>query len=282
MSANREGIKGVAVGRSDIYRLNPTDLCVKDGWNCRVVTFSAMDEADLALARSIAEVGVKQPLTVYWEDGKAYISDGHRRHGAALYAMEHLGADIKSVPVQTEDRYSSEADRVFSQIIRNSGKPLQPIEQARVFKRLIDLGWSEADIATKSGISRQWVVDLLNLQAAPQAITDMVAVGEVSATLAITTLKQNANDGVVTSQSLLAAVATAKAEGKTKATAKHIPRPPAPEANVDAPKPISIKERLERYTKALQLIVSTLPDESSDLEQTFIKIQLYAQEALEG
>lgn len=222
MSANKEGIKGVAVGRIDIYRMAPADLHVKDGWNARVVNFNRADPEDLGLAQSIAEVGVKQPLTVYWENGKAYISDGHRRHGAAIYAIEHLGAEIKSVPVQTEERYSSEADRVFSQIVRNSGKPLSPIEQAKVFKRLIDLGWSEKDIAEKSGLNRAWVVELLELNAAPQAVTSLVRSGKVSATLAITTLRKNKGDGEKAATELSEAVEAAQEQGKTRATAKHL------------------------------------------------------------
>jgi len=39
---------------------------------------------------------------------------------AALRALEN-GAELKSIPVKTEGRYADEADRVFSQIVRNSG-----------------------------------------------------------------------------------------------------------------------------------------------------------------
>ncbi|TPI86393.1 hypothetical protein [Mesorhizobium sp. B2-8-9] len=222
MSKNMEGIKGVAVGRSDTYRLAPADIHVKDGWNCRTENFNPDDPDDLALAQSIAEVGVKANLTVYWLDGKAFVSDGHRRLFATQYAIEHLGAEIKSLPVQTEDRYASEADRVFSQIVRNSGKPLRPIEQAKVFKRLVDLGWTESDIAQKSGLTRQWVVDLLNLQAAPETMTRMVRDGSVSATLAVNALKQSAGDAAEATSKLTQAVETARAEGKTRATAKHM------------------------------------------------------------
>lgn len=222
MTKNMEGIKGVAVGRSDTYRLAPADIHVKDGWNCRTENFNPDDPEDLALARSIAEVGVKTNITVYWENGNAFVSDGHRRYFATHYAIEHLGADIKSVPVQTEDRYASEAERVFSQIVRNSGKPLRPIEQARVFKRLVDLGWTETDIARKSGLTRQWVVDLLNLQAAPETVQKLVREGAVSATLALSALKQNAGDATAAAENLTQAVSTAVAQGKTRATAKHM------------------------------------------------------------
>ncbi|EGL63608.1 hypothetical protein AGRO_3677 [Agrobacterium sp. ATCC 31749] len=221
-ASNQGVIKSLAVGRSDIYRMDPRDLHVKVDWNCRTVNFNPEDPDDLALAESISQVGVKQALTVYTEDGKAFISDGHRRHGATMYAIEHLGAEIKSVPVQTEDRYSSEADRVFSQIVRNSGKPLTPIEQARVFKRLIDLGWTEKDIQQKTGLARQWIIELLELQAAPAAVTTLVAAGQVAATLAMATLKKHGGDGVKAAGDLTRAIDKAQAEGKKRATAKHM------------------------------------------------------------
>lgn len=233
--SNQGVIKGIAVGRSDIYRLDPLDLNVKDDWNCRVVNFDPADADDLALAESISQVGVKQALTAYTENGKVYVSDGHRRLGATLYAINNLGAEIKSVPVQTEERYANEADRVLSMIVRNSGKPLAPIEQARVLKRLLDLGWTEKDIAAKTGYKRPWIKDLLELQAAPQSVIGLVTNGQVSATLAISTLKKHEGDGGKTARELTRAVEKAQKEGKTRATAKH----------VDTPKPASLKDQIK-------------------------------------
>lgn len=217
--ANQGGIKDVAEGRSDIYKLRPSDLHIRDGWNARNIDFDPADAEDLALAKSISEVGVKEPLTVVWQESRAYVTNGHRRRAAALYAIAALGAELKTIPCQTEERYSSEADHVLSMIIRNSGKPLTPLEQARVFKRLIDLGWSETEIARRVGKSRQWICDLLGLQAAPAEITGMVKAGEVSATLAIQTM---ATEKGRAAEVLTSAITTAKAAGKDKATAKHV------------------------------------------------------------
>ncbi|PZR89751.1 MAG: hypothetical protein DI537_20320 [Stutzerimonas stutzeri] len=238
------GIKDIAVGRSDTYRIAPHDLHIKAGLNSRVVNFNPEDPDDHALAESIAAVGVKQPLTIFYEDGKAFVSDGHRRHGAMLYAIEHLGAEIKSVPAQMEERYASEADRVFSQIVRNSGKPLAPIEQAQVFKRLVDLGWSEADIAGKSGLNVAWVKELLKLHAAPTKLTKFVKEGKVSATLAMQTLKETKGDTDAAADLLGDAVESAEKEGKTKATAKHV--------KAAAPKKLSLREELQALLKAVE------------------------------
>ena len=135
------------------------------------------------------------------------------------------GAEIKSVPVQVEDRYASEAERVFSQIVRNSGEPLSPIEQGRVCKRLVDLGWTEADIAKKSGQSRGWIVELLKLQSAPEAIKSLVATGVVSGSLAMKTIRANEGNAAKATSDLTEAVETAKARGKARATPQDV-KPP--------------------------------------------------------
>lgn len=216
---SKKGIQSLALGRKDILRIDPYDLNIKEGWNCREVNFNPDDEDDLALAESIAEIGVKQPLTAIWEDGKAYITDGHRRLVATFHAIEVLRAEIKSVPVQTEDRYSSEAERVLSQLVRNNGKPLSTIEFSRVYKRLIDLGWTEKEIATKIGRSTKWVKSLLELNSAPAEVVELVRTNKVSASMALGEIK---SDPSKAGERLNEAVTTAKAAGKSRATPKHL------------------------------------------------------------
>ena len=219
---SKTGIQGIATGRSDTFRIDLNDLHVREGWNARDVDFNPNDEDDLALAQSIAEVGIKETMTAIWEDGRAYITNGHRRRAAALYARDVLKAEIKSVPVQTEARYSSEAEHVLSQIVRNAGKPLSPFEKGKVFKKLIDLGWSETEIGQKTGITRTRVVQLLEVQSAPEPVKAMVRSGEVSADLAMKTIRAADGDTGKAVAELAGAIDTAKKAGKTRATAKHV------------------------------------------------------------
>lgn len=209
------GIKEIAKGRSDLYRVDPRDLNVKEGWNVRDDESLDLDE----IMPSIRELGVKQALTVQVEDGKLFVTDGHRRYFATMKLIEQ-GVDIKTVPVQTEDRYSNAADHIASMIVRNSGKPLTAIEQARVFKRLLDFGLSQTEIASKVGKSRQWVVNMLELNAAPEELKTLVKSGKVTATLAHKTLSKEG--GTEATKTLTKAVKKAEKEGKTKATEKHV------------------------------------------------------------
>jgi len=123
------------------------------------------------------------------------------------------------VPAKPEARYSNDADRLFSQVVRNSGKPFSALENAKVYGKLLDFGWSQGDIAKKAGISQGRVSQVLALLTMPEPIKQMVAAGEVSASHAQATLA--ASNGSKALQVLQDAVVVAKAEGKSKATAKH-------------------------------------------------------------
>lgn len=63
-SPRRDTIKNLAVGRSDLFRVDPHDIVVKPGWNCRDTETDEYKEGIAELAKSIATVGVKQALTV--------------------------------------------------------------------------------------------------------------------------------------------------------------------------------------------------------------------------
>lgn len=215
------GLKSIADGRSDIFKIDPRKLAVKDGWNMREQSAELAEHIDM-LAQSIAQIGVKEPLTVYWEQGKAYISDGHCRLAASIRAIEYYKAELKTVPVKTEDRYSSEAERVLSQLVRNSGKPLTAFEQSKVYKRLIDLGWQANEIGAKVGLSPARVSQILDLQTLPKPVQAMVVNGEVSASMAVSTVKAEGSGATAV---LKDAVATAKAEGRKRAMPKDTGEP---------------------------------------------------------
>lgn len=271
MTTKQGGIKDVAIGRVDNFRLRLEDIHVRPGWNCRDTDFSTDDAEDLALAVSIFEGGVKTALTVQWDstDGKAYLTDGHRRRAAALYAKHVLGAEIESVPVQTEGRNASEADRVLSMLVRNSGKPLTPLEQGRVFKRLADYGWTDKQIAAKAGITDARVKQVLALQAAPTSVTEMVKAGTISASLATKALSASGGDGEKAAASLSKAVETAQAAGKTHATAKHLaPKPNLRTVMKEAFDASTVDEKLDE----LNAYVVIMPAEHFDIVRDLLKL----------
>lgn len=212
------GIREIAERRGELLHIDPRKLSIREGWNSRDITDPANIEHINELSSSIAQIGVKEPLKVVWEDDKAYVTNGHCRLMATMQAIKN-GAEIKTVQVLTEDKYANEADRVFTQIASNSGKPLTTLEQATVFKKLLDLGWSQKDISEKSGKTPSRVSQILELLTMPEAVKKMVKEGEVSATLAMQTVKEKGNKATAV---LSDAVKEAHAEGKDKASPKHM------------------------------------------------------------
>src|SRR5258708_267471 len=119
-----------------------------------------------------------------------------------------------------EDRFANEADRIFSQIVHNQGKPLTAIEQAKVFKRLIDLGWAQKDIAAKAGMSGGRVSQLLELLTLPLVLQKFITEGKASASMVLATFKKYNEDVALAIAELTGAVQEANRQGRTRAMPK--------------------------------------------------------------
>lgn len=212
-------LKEFSQGRTDQYKVDPRKLQIKEGWNSR--DFS--DPANIAhieeLAKSIAEVGVKRALVVNVEGDIPYLVDGECRYRAVMMAIER-GADIKTVPVIGEDRFANEGDRLFNQFLYNSGKPFGPIENARHFKRLLDMGWTQSDIAKKAGFSGGRVSQLLELLTLPVVLQKFITEGKASASMVLNIFKKHNGDVALTLAELSGAVAVAQEQGRTRAMPK--------------------------------------------------------------
>lgn len=219
MGVNKTGLASISSGRSDIFRVDPRVLNVREGWNCRDITSEENSKHLEELMLSVSEIGVLEPLTVFWENGKAFISDGHCRHYAVMQSIKN-GNDIKTVPVKSEMRFSNDADRLFSQVIRNSGKPFSALESAKVYQKLLGYGWTQAEIAKKAGVSQARVSQILELLTLPEGVKQMVSAGQVSPSLAVAAVAEHS--GAKAENILKGAVAAAKEEGRTKAKASDV------------------------------------------------------------
>lgn len=215
-------IRELSKGKRDMWSLDPRIIQIKPGWNPR-------DETDQLRAHiewitcSIISNGFHQdkPLTVYQEDDKYYLSDGHCRFRATLAAIER-GAPIESVPVLLEARGVNEAGRVAAILTRNNGLRLEPLEQGRVYIRLQAFGWDDKQIAETAGVSPTHVKNIFDLMAASPEAHAMVRAGDVSATTVATATKRH---GAANAEKVIKlAVKAAKSKGKGKATAAAVKR----------------------------------------------------------
>jgi len=146
------------------------------------------------------------------------LHDGHRRHGAVLWAIEN-GAPIKAVPMVMKERSDNMIQLTLGLLHSNEGQPFSVYEKAVLAKRLKGFGWENKEIATEFKCTTAFVGQLLTLAGAPQAIAELVQNGELSATQAHDLMKQH---GEQAAEVATTAVAAAKAAGKKKVTAKDL------------------------------------------------------------
>lgn len=210
--AKQTGIAQFSQGRSDLHRVDPRILIIDAADDYRDQG-PELDEHVDELAQSIAKIGVKKPIEVRLEDGKLVVKEGRCRTRAAIRAIEHYKADLKTVPVISVDRYANDEDLILNQVIGNSGKPFSTMEKAKIFKKLLDMGWQQSDIAEKTGMSNGRISQILGLLTMPVAVQQMVSAGHVSPSLAQATVKA-ADTPAKAAETLQAAVDKASAEGR--------------------------------------------------------------------
>lgn len=209
--AKNTGLASIASGTSDLHAIDPSKLKVQPGWNSR--DFNDPENAQYVedmCANIIAAGGVKRPIIVKFVKGEAFIRDGECRWRGAMLAISR-GHALKTVPVQAADRYADEKEELFNQRLHNSGKPYSIFEDAKHFKRLIDMGETEENIAIRCMISKTRVVQILEHNTVGKVGKDAVVNGQASASLVMQVTKELGSEA---EQALKKGLEKAKKEGK--------------------------------------------------------------------
>jgi ParB family chromosome partitioning protein len=158
------------------------------------------------LAKSIEEKGILQPLVVtttaafltkqpHHRDaiGEAsyVIIAGHRRHGGAKLAGQ------TTVPIIVRDDLAGSANVAQTALIENiHRRNLAPLEEARGFQLLAELGNSQREISKSTGISQAQISKRLALLKLPQVIQDALVDDQLSVREALI-LAQLPNEEIV-------------------------------------------------------------------------------------
>jgi ParB family chromosome partitioning protein len=130
------------------------------------------------LAKSLVARGQLQPIRVRWsqEQGKYLIIAGERRWRAAMLAgMESLQAVVV-------ERELSSSELLQEQLVENClREDLQPVEQARAFRVLMDSnGWSARRVADELNLANSTVVKALSLLELAPDVQGEVDAGRLS------------------------------------------------------------------------------------------------------
>jgi len=216
----RHGLENLAEGRKQLLLINPFLLEPEPGWNSRNLTLPENQEHILELAESIASEGVKEPLRIVFKDGRALIRNGELRWHAVMRAIEG-GAPISAVPCLPANKHDSEADALVYQYLANKGKPFSASETAVHLRRLLNFMPPEK-IAQRIGKSLSFVNNMLTLNAVPEEIKEHIEKGEIAPTEVLAVVTESHGNMREAAQRIEAAVQEAHAQGKPKATRRHV------------------------------------------------------------
>lgn len=129
------------------------------------------------LAQSILENGVILPIAVEEAGGTYILHDGERRWRAAKMA----GLVAIPATVIPSLNGTGRVERAARALVANLQRSdLDPIEAARGFQTLIDLGMTRTGIANRMGVSAARVAHMLKLLELEQPIQDLIARDELS------------------------------------------------------------------------------------------------------
>ena len=145
------------------------------GANPRQPRVEFPEESLAALARSIREVGVLQPVVVRRRDGGYELVAGERRLRAARLA------GLATIPaiVREGDDTESLREALIENIHRED---LAPLELAAAFQELLeDLGVTQETLAERLGYSRAHVANTIRLLSLPPDVQRLLAEGKLQA-----------------------------------------------------------------------------------------------------
>lgn len=133
------------------------------------------DEALDALAMSIREVGVLQPIVVRKTSSGFELIAGERRLRAAKLA------GLATVPAVI--RESDDAESLREALIENIHREdLNPIELAEAFRELLEeLGLKQETLAERLGMSRSHIANTIRLLQLPPDVQELLAGGRIQA-----------------------------------------------------------------------------------------------------
>jgi len=133
------------------------------------------DDALQALALSIQEVGILQPIVVRKVDSGYELIAGERRLRAAKLA------GLATVPIIL--RESDDSESLREALIENIHREnLNPIELAEAFRELLEeLGLKQETLAERLGVSRSHVANTIRLLQLPGEVQQLLAEGKMQA-----------------------------------------------------------------------------------------------------
>lgn len=228
------------------------------------------------LSFQIMESGLREPLKGVQEGEKVFLKHGFRRYRAITQLIKQ-GHPFDEIRVELEPKNYSEEAMLIDHVLLNEGKPLESLEEADLYKKLVHMGWERKRIALKVGKTEATVSNMLLLADAPASTRKMVENKIITATVAMN-ISRATKDRKEQEQILKEAQKYAKQDKKQKITAKHIKQTSAAKKGKIKNKSISSGIQAESVSESTKGTVEALYDliqersyKSSDMK-VFISI----------
>ena len=200
------------VSKTTQFAVDPRLIEVEADFNARPLDPEHVASIKLAYGSG----AILPPVFVRVDNGIIIMVDGHHRLAAALELIAEGNDVLRLDAIQFR---GNDADRIAHMLTSNAGKNLTPLEKGVQYKKLSAFGWKSSEIAAKVGKSRGHVDQMIDLAGANSDVHAMIKRGEVSAHIALKTVKKH---GSKAGAELATALDKAKAGGKAKVTNKTI------------------------------------------------------------
>ena len=159
-----------------VVKIELDKIIVRQGFNVR------MDYGDIeSLADSILANGQQVPGRVeILKDGHFVLVEGHRRL-AALQLIKERTKDAPKFKAIVNPSGTTEEGRILQMFTTQDTKPLEPIEVAELLQRLVNIGYSQTEVAAKIGKTPSYVSQMLALAKDSPEVKKAVREGALTA-----------------------------------------------------------------------------------------------------
>lgn len=219
-----------ATGR-EMFMVPIGDITAKADFNVRIQDDDYEAHVE-EIKQSIMENGffTRFPLSCYvnkeGDQNFFQVVGGFTRFDAAKRAVA-AGMKLEKLPVVVVPNGTSMLDLWIGLDRDNTSNRLKPYERAIVVKRAVTAGATEDEVATKLGISKQYVGNLLYMMGLPKAVHTLVIQNKVSLNTAVETAKK---EGAGKAAGVLSAAINAAPAAGTPAANNSSRRAPPPRA----------------------------------------------------
>lgn len=201
--------------RKSMFKVDPREIIFDPDKNPRKFYGTTSDWN--AHKESIRQNGVKESIKIQNTREGTILVHGFRRMKAVMELIAE-GVDIKSVPCEVVPVGYTEEQILMDHLILNSGLSLTPLEEASVYQQFIDYGWTQKQIAEKTGKTQGAISNILKLSNLPMRVQNYINDGKVSSSMVMHLIKDYKNDYKAVERKLTSFLETS--DSKTKATEK--------------------------------------------------------------